>query len=100
MVEDGSGIVVDAPPTRTCGPARPYYSPLHGARPPRDEQAEAAARLDRTARRPPARPQSRGLPGAAVAARRVHDGADGAATRPRPPAGVRRRDRGSADGRA
>src|SRR6185503_7548282 len=32
---------------RACTPARAYYSPLHGARPPRHDQAEAAARLRR-----------------------------------------------------
>src|SRR4029078_7258166 len=32
---------------RACTPARAYYSPLHGARPPRAEHAEAAARLGR-----------------------------------------------------
>src|SRR6187551_155679 len=46
MVEDESGIFASAPP-RAYGPARAYYSPLHGARPPRHEQAEAAARLGR-----------------------------------------------------
>ena len=59
--EDGRGGVRhlrwSATPGRDRLPA-PYYSPLHGARPPRHEQAEAAARLGRAPRRHAARPQA------------------------------------------
>src|SRR6187200_1293251 len=71
MVEDESGIFASAPP-RAYGPARPYYSPLHGARPPRHEQAEAAARLGRAPCRPPARPQPCSVPRRPAVARRRH----------------------------
>src|SRR6478672_13928115 len=98
MVEDESGIsVFGAPPTQTFGPARPYYSPLHGARPPRHEQAEAAARLGRAAGRPAARAQPRGAARAAAPADRVDHGARGATSRPRTASGVRRRDGGGVD---